>query len=225
MKRVKFLISVRTMPNVATEERGSFILESVFTLPTLFMLLITVIVFSSFLLHKTLLYAATTTSMERAAYNWTNSYRDVRSGINWTGQYDPLYWRFHDDGAVQSLLAIKNDNPSTQIDFGAKKNSTHSLVLQKLAKTVHDAPTITHGQLQYGNHILLKTLRADVPVSLGVFSMRAIRPHVLIVDPTEFIRNVDLTNYYVTKWQNRPNAAQQKANAASVLQQYSTTKQ
>lgn len=225
MKRVKFLINARTMPNVATEERGSFILESVFTLPTLLMLLVTVVVFSSFLLHKTLLYAATTTSMERTAYNWTNSYRDVRSGINSTGQYDSLYWRFHDDGAVQSLLAIQNDNASTQIDFGAKKSSTHSLVLQKLTKTVRDAPTITHGQLQYDNHILLKTLRADVPVSLGVFSMRAMQPHILIVDPTEFIRNVDLTNYYVTKWQNHPNAAQQKASAASVLQQYSTTKQ
>ncbi|QHW33216.1 pilus assembly protein [Paenibacillus rhizovicinus] len=99
----------RWLAELAKREDGNFTLEASMVFPVLFLILIALLMFSMYAYQNVVLYHTASLTSERTAFRWDNSSRDPLSGIAPTGEYDGLYWRLADNGALKTLFGFGSE--------------------------------------------------------------------------------------------------------------------
>lgn len=218
------------------------IMESSMVMPAVFLALLVMLLFSMYVYQKVVVYYTASISAERAAFRWDNSHRDPASGIGATGQYDGLYWRMSHDGALHSLFGLGSDegNDGMSVPVGrtggdnaagadtsstANAANTDSLPAAKLSRTAGRIPDFYEGEMKYLFGLAQK--RIEVKLRKGMMipplelllghSEPAARSSAAVVDPVEFIRNVDLVRYYIAKFGQGSGSGAKRTQAAQVL--------
>jgi len=237
---MKFLIKAIRKMRLDREE-GSFTLEASMVLPAVFASLLAMILFSLYVYQQVVVYSVASLASERAAFRWDNSKRDPVSGMGVTGQYDGLYWRMSGNGALESLFGLAGSasgaNAETVVNFGGNGNGVNggeggvsSLPVAKMSKIAGRVPDAFEGRMIYSYGLIEKRIETAVREPMAIQALQSLNglrdPSAAsgadIVDPVEFIRNVDLVRYYTTKFNQMPNAAAQRGQAAAVLAERGT---
>lgn len=220
------------------KEQGSFTLESTIVFPMLFGLILLFILFGMYMYEKVVLYYVASATAERAAFSWDNSFRDTRSGMLVEPDYDGLYWRIGEDGMLISLFGLSGENSSARVllpleetaDGGKNTLSEHKM--EQAARWMGEADLAYEGQMSYsgGNLKRVITVKLKEPLSVEYVERSWLKREpksvstATVVDPTEFIRSVDLVRYYSSKFANRVGGAgQAKTQAGQVLDSYKDT--
>lgn len=231
-------------------ESGSFTIEASVVLPLLAMLLLIFMLLGIYMFQKNVVYYIASTTSERAAFSWNNSYRDPASGILAEPQYDALYWRIGQDNMLTSLFGLNEDAADISLPIpltrqqqaaagsggssgGGGSTGRESLPERKLSATGERVlgSAEYEGELKYSRSLLIRkiTTKLKQPLTIapkfGNWEMKepAAMSAASIVDPVEFIRSVDLVRYYTGKFKGDNGSG--KANAGKVLESYEGTGQ
>lgn len=197
------------------QSEGSFTLEAALVFPIVLLLIFMFLLFSMYIYQKAVLYYTASETAERAAFSWDNSYRNARNGMLATGQYDGLYWRVGGDYMLGSLFGITADQTDVTLELpGAQSEEKLELAGTKLhqasAWLTRDAGLPFRGNIAYANSLLKREVAVKLkqPVSLAPLELTLglSEPKTAaaagIVDPVQFIRDVDLVRYYTVKFSN-----------------------
>jgi hypothetical protein len=225
--------------NITRSESGSFTLESSIVMPMLLAAIMLFIVFGMYIYQKVVIYYTASSTAERAAFAWDNSHRDTRSGMLLKPEYDGLYWRTGDNQMLQSLFGLARGGggalvelSDSQDDAGAiQASSLPEHKLMQASAWLRDEEIHYKGELSFAHGILqnevLVKLRQPLNLSSDVrqdgwFGREPKTvAAAIVVDPVEFIRNVDLVRYYTSRFQNRSGGpAISKTKAAEALAPY-----
>lgn len=111
------------------DEKGSFTIEASLIFPIIFLLIVTLLLFTMYVFQKGFLFYKATMIAERAAFSWNNSQRDPVTGdlasikkSNGTWNADFIWWRLFSDGVTGGA-----------IDYPLQANQTleNALLLEK----------------------------------------------------------------------------------------------
>ncbi|WP_127530562.1 pilus assembly protein [Paenibacillus kobensis] len=223
------------MRSLVKEESGSYTLEATLVLPIILIIVAVMLLFTGYSYEKTVLYGAAVVTSERTAFLWDNSNRDVQSGNAAADQYDGLYWRIGEDGMLQSLFGLSGSDrgeASRIIEADrsgeAEEEGDDSLAERKLARSsalLSDVDRL-QGEIRYDRGTVTRRittmlrLSGDAPLLarwLGRSEPGSSAASV-IVEPTEFIRTIDLVRYYTSKFGNGKGSTAQLQQAGATIQ-------
>ncbi|MGG1635127.1 TadE/TadG family type IV pilus assembly protein [Paenibacillus sp. NRS-1760] len=217
------------------KEQGSFTLESTIVFPMLFGLILLFILFGMYMYEKIIVYYAASSTAERAAFSWDNSNRDARSGMLNEPSYDGLYWRIGEDGVLSSLFGLRGENDAAKVVLplaetgDGEKNALAIRKIEQSARWLGQAGLTYEGEISYSSSILRRVIKVKLKEPLSAESIEKSwlkrepksAASSMVVDPTEFIRSVDLVRYYSSRFANRAGGAgQAKSQAGQVLDTY-----
>jgi hypothetical protein len=198
---------------------GSISLEASMIFPWVLMITFLLLLFSLFISQGATLYYSASITAERAAFVWSNSAKDQRTGAYPQGQYDGLYWRLFDDGLVEGLFGLVSDHPVTSIEISpGMEGSLGSSSADKLRRTSRQTAAshrLGTGVIRYRNMGIKSEIEVDMnglwlaePLSLlrGEGAATA-KTSALVVEPTEFLRSFDLVRIYASKMRTAPEGA------------------
>ncbi len=223
--------------DIARSESGSFTLESSIVMPMLLAAIMLFIVFGMYIYQKVVIYYAASSTAERAAFAWDNSHRDTRSGMLMKPEYDGLYWRIGDNQMLQSLFGLARGGGGALVELSDSQGDAGAIEalperkLMQAAAWLRDDEIHYKGELSFAHGILqnevLVKLKQPLDLSSGVRQDGWLGREpktvaaAIVVDPVEFIRNVDLVRYYTSRFQNRSGGpAISKTKAAEALAPY-----
>jgi len=200
-------------------------------MPMLFITMFVLILFGLYVYQKTALYYVTTVSAERVAFRWDNSNRDVLSAMAPPDHYDSLYWRLSSDGALQSLFGIGGEDGRAVVAAGSRgggnssSNQASVLAQTKLKRIAERISAPYEGELSYTFGIAEKEVKSQLRYPFSISTLARFGydepktvSSAVIVDPVEFIRNVDLVRYYTVKLKEAGSGgAKYRSKAAEVL--------
>ncbi|GFN32084.1 pilus assembly protein [Paenibacillus xylaniclasticus] len=224
------------MRSLIRDSSGSYSLEATLVLPLILVIVIVMLLFAGYTYEKTVLYGAAVVSSERTAYLWDNSYRDALSGLVVEDQYDSLYWRIGEDGLLQSFFGLA-DNVSgdakvlvgeVRAENEDRLESSGTLAERKLARTstlLSDADGI-QGEIRFVRNVMTRRITTTLQMSGEVPLLNRLlgrsEPNssasAIIVEPTEFIRTIDLLRYYTAKFGNGSGSTAKLLEVGSTLQ-------
>ncbi|WP_336774643.1 TadE/TadG family type IV pilus assembly protein [Paenibacillus sp. MMO-58] len=231
-KRTKFSPTNlrRSLTQWLCQTEGSFTLESALVFPVIFLLILMFLLFSMYIYQKAVLYYSASETAERASFSWDNSHRNARNGMLTTGQYDGLYWRVSGDHMLGSLFGITADQTDVTLELqGSRDIDKLELAGTKLhqasAWLTGDAELPFQGNIAYSNSLLKREVSVKLmqPVSLAPLELTLglSEPKTVasasIVDPVQFIRDVDTVRYYTAKF----SSGTSKQQAGKALKAYS----
>jgi Flp pilus assembly protein TadG len=231
MKRIKSSANrKRSLLQWLRHTEGSFTLESALVFPIIFLLILLFLLFSMYIYQKAVLYYSASETAERAAFSWDNSHRNARNGMLTTGQYDGLYWRVSGDYMLGSLFGITADQTDISLELPGLENAgKHELAEIKLhqasAWLTGENGLPYQGNIAYANSLLKREVAVKLkqPVSLAPLELMLglsepkTASAATIVDPVQFIRDVDMVRYYTAKFNNGTS----KQQAGKALKAYS----
>jgi len=200
-KRTVFLIS-KVRDRCWREERGSYSIEAALVVPIMLAIILFFILAGSYIYQTVVSYFAVTVSAERTAFSWDNSNRDYRSGILLEPNYDPLYSKLFANGVLGALFEWSGITQPQVRAFpsneAALENSLNGRKLQNAANWLSRKELGLAGTVQHNQHLLLPSIeiKADKKARGSIESYSS---HAVIVDPIEFIRNVQLFHYFRKK--------------------------
>ncbi|XID93068.1 TadE family protein [Paenibacillaceae bacterium WGS1546] len=198
------------------DDDGSVTLEASMVMPWVLMLTFMMLLFALYLSQGSILYYSSSIMTERAAFAWSNSAKNIRTGAYPPGQYDGLYWRLTDDGLVQSLFGLAGGDGDIRVDvypgMPAREGSSAADKLGRAGDSTAAGHRLGTGSLSYRNTGIKREIFADMdsawlPEPLVRFrGGGAARAGVsaLIVEPAEFLRAFDLVRYYGAKMKLAP---------------------
>lgn len=176
-------------------ERGSFTVEAALVFSVVIVCLALLCVAFMLLYHQVLLNKAASSIAQKAALMWVNS------------DQEELYYRIVDDSLLQ--------NKTYRVVLGKESSTnekTGSLVDKKLVEITEVArveldrfiinPPETTIVINYSNNIFLRELSVELTQKVKTpFStiMLTAQERAEIVEPVEYIRNIDLIFEYVEK--------------------------
>ncbi|MHA0857200.1 TadE family protein [Paenibacillus sp. CMAA1364] len=209
-------------------EEGNFTIEASLVMPTILMVTILLMFFCMYIYQQSILQQVASAAVERSAYSWDNSHKEVSTGGFQQGQNDSLYWRLKDDNMLGSLLgwAGASHEESMPIPGGEMSGSLPTRKLFRMHELMTDPMT---GKIAYENKYLLRKVSAELhqwinlpPLDqiLSGGSNLEVKAQSFIVEPVEFIRTVDLMRYYGAKFKGSGGNKMNKDEAAQVLQKY-----
>ncbi|SFE42431.1 TadE-like protein [Paenibacillus catalpae] len=232
MKRIKSSPTNRTRRWLLwlRHTEGSFTLESTLVFPILFLLILMFLLFSMYIYQKVVLYYSASETAERASFSWDNSHRNARNGMLTTGQNDGLYWRVSGDYMLGSLFGITANQTDITLEIPGSQSADElelagTKLRQAAAWLTGDAGLPFQGNIAYANSLLKREVAVKLkqPVSLAPLELTLglsepkTAAAATIVDPVQFIRDVDMVRYYTAKFNNGTS----KQQAAKALQAYS----
>lgn len=181
-------------------------------LPWIVMITLLLLLFSLFVTQRALLYYSSSISAERAAFGWSNSSKDTRTGAYPTGQYDGLYWRLLDDRLVKGIFGISSENEVSEVKIElhsrpVEASSNVSTKLWKQAVPLMSTQESLGGVISYRNIGVKRQIGVSLTTSWSPKALvwmrgeaaNAVQAKSLVVEPTEFIRTFDLASYYASK--------------------------
>lgn len=197
---IKILKSKKYLKN----DEGSFTLEASLVFPVILFTLCLLMFFCVLLYQKSMLSQYASASSERSAYSWENSHKEPKTGAFPEDEYDRLYWRLADDHMLGSLFGTFGAESVSSISVPSE-GLEGNLTSQKMSQTAASLPSTYSGTMEYENKFMNRqiTTKIDQFVSLPMvdflldsdrkiyFSGRAV-----VVEPDEFIRNIELIRYY-----------------------------
>ncbi|MGF9697704.1 TadE/TadG family type IV pilus assembly protein [Paenibacillus sp. MABNR03] len=210
------------------KEDGSFTIEASLVFPVVLFILVLILFFSMYMYQKTFLNQHAYAASERAAYSWDNSHKQAMTGEVVAGEHDNLYWRLTDDRMLGALFGWAGaDN---QISVPVPAGDGENLTEKKLSQAVQGMPSGMRGTIEYQNSLVQRkvTTQLEQVITLPLPSFLfdsgnnvLTQGSSAVVEPTEFIRTVDLIRYYAAKFKgNGGTAAGTAAEAGQVLQHF-----
>lgn len=195
-----------------------FALEASMVLPWVMIFAFLVLLFALYVSLQSQIYYSASVSAERAAFGWSNSAKDARTGAYPAGRYDGLYWRMKDDALLQGWLGTGTGDSSVSVPIAFDSN-THAdrSASGKLARIVSTMPGSLSGVIEYRNIGILRTVTVKarsgwLPGALVKFrgqQSASADVSAIVVEPAELIRTFDFIRYYSAKMKD----AHQGANA------------
>ena len=206
---------------------GGFALEASIVLPWVMIFASLVLLFTLYVSLRSQIYYSASITAERAAFGWSNSAKDARTGAYPAGHYDGLYWRIKDDALLQGWLGMANGDRhvSVPLTFESSAQGDRS-ASGKLARIGSTMPDSLSGIIEYRNIGIQRTVTVKaqsgwLPEALVKF--RGQKPasadvSALVVEPAELIRTFDLIRYYSAKMKDAPRGANAyRDEAAGIL--------
>ncbi|CAM4362117.1 pilus assembly protein [Paenibacillus phoenicis] len=194
------------------DQRGVFTVEASLVLPLIFYTVLILLFFCLYLYQQALLGQAAIVAAERTAYTWDNSYRDGLTGAYADGKYDSLYWRLGDDGLLQAIFGGDGGDRAVKLALPADAGDgeAQSLPLKKLNRTGARLPEGIDGEMRYDNRLLLRKVSVALDRFVPLAPLEAwiddihqrSRAESYVVEPTEWIRTVELARYYGEKFRS-----------------------
>lgn len=217
------------MISILKNEKGAIIVESTLVLPIVFCTILLLIFFSLFLYQNAVVEQTSAIAAERVAFSWNNSARDQRTGAYAEGSHDPLFWRLSDDGMLQSIFGGTSQPGKDKIELPAAKSEEDGLALRKLSSTGQELPSFVGGQMNYSHELLTRTVKTqfhrELPISPLHFYMKdsdtaSGQSVSYIVEPTEWIRTVELARYFTAKFKGSGDEGKSKSDSVNALKKY-----
>ncbi len=207
-------------------EEGSITLEASLVVPAAFLLTVALILFAIWMLNRALAYYTAAAESGRAAFAWSHSAADVRTGAYPDGAYDGLYWRLKDDAALAGLFGWAGAESGVRVPAGGSGESGgQSLAEVKLGKTASRLAAWPEGAVSYRNQLWKREITVEgggsiLPISLPGLggSGTGIAAAALVTEPAESIRSFDLIRYYRDRFRKQGSGqADYRRQAAAVL--------
>ncbi|MFD1886007.1 TadE/TadG family type IV pilus assembly protein [Paenibacillus wenxiniae] len=186
--------------------RGSFTIEASIVFPIILFTTLLLLFFCMYLYQNTMLKQAASKTSERAAYSWDNSYKDPSTGAFAEGENDGLYWRLTQDEMLSKLFGWGDAASGAEVSIPA--GSGGSLPQTKLSAAASWVPGEMSGTIKYGNGMLVRSVETHLsrPISFPALERTLKKPlhseigaGSVIVEPVEYIRNIELMRYYAAK--------------------------
>ncbi|WP_027087698.1 hypothetical protein [Cohnella panacarvi] len=209
------------------DSSGVFALEASMVLPWVMVLSCLVLLFALYVSLHSQVYFSSSIAAERAAYGWSNSAKDARTGAYPAERYDGLYWRMKDDALLQGWFGMATGNRPVSVPIALASNAEgDSSASGKLARIGTTMPGSLSGVIEYRNIGIQRTVTVKarsgwLPEALVKF--RGQKPasadvSALVVEPAELIRSFDLIRYYTAKMKDAPQGANvYREEAAGIL--------
>lgn len=187
------------------DEVASFTVESAVVMPIVILCVIVILMLCLYLYQSAVLVHASAITSERAAYSWNNRHKDPRTGSFGADRTEELYWRLTEDRLLASLfggLGGGSGEESIRVPGGAGP----SLGAVKMAKAAERLPKGMDGTMT-SRRGLLHRIVTVLYTPLRLAPIRAIAgdrmggsQYSTVVEPVEFIRNIELVRYYAGKF-------------------------
>lgn len=187
---------------IFVQERASFILEASIWFPIMLLVIMIGLLAGLVIYEHAKLMIEADRIVERSAYSWDNSYKQIVSGVLEQEARDGLYWRLMSDGALP--FASGGMGNKIVLSIPVDQDQKLSLPRKKLGRSSTLLPSGVSGEITYENKLiereitvrLQKTLR--LPLWLhrlfgGVLTAESSRA---VSDPTEYLRNIDFVRTY-----------------------------
>ncbi|THF74818.1 hypothetical protein [Cohnella fermenti] len=168
---------------------GSFVLEASLVFPVLLLISFLLLLFALYAGQGAIVYYETSAAAERAAFTWSNSAKELRTGAYPSGQYEGLYWRLAEDGLVSGLFGLatgSGDGMVTVAGAGTESgteagagdgsedgtgsgsgsgNSGSGLAERKLSAALRSLEASTAGEWSYRNSALVRKIVGEATSS------------------------------------------------------------
>ncbi|HEY0828980.1 MAG TPA: hypothetical protein VGE40_12855 [Bacilli bacterium] len=199
------------------EEQGSFTIEASLVFPIIFITTVSLLFMSMYVYQKVVTYSTAALIAERTAFAWNNSYSNPVTGAFYIHEYDNLYWRNFDD-SVSGIFQFLFTYTPTEVKFtaGEEISRESSLPRKKLAKAIQFMPDGYKARITYTHHLFDRKISVQLRSSfkfpafvesfIGNDTVDSLASSK-VIDPVEFIRNINLTRTYlplITKELNIP---------------------
>ncbi|WP_199614562.1 hypothetical protein [Paenibacillus alkalitolerans] len=193
-------------------ENGSVSVEATLVLPVVIVLSLILMISAVYIFQHEWTYSSAAVTADRIAHTWDNSHKHRITGMYVPIQHDPLYWRLTDDGAENWFRPL-DSLPTATVAFPASTEQESSLTIKKLTNGIAALSGYLAGSAAYSNQgwrrfVTVETLHPfHAPSMLGVRWGNRIAGSSTetVVDPAEYIRNIDLVRSYLlmieTKWE------------------------
>lgn len=179
-------------------------MEASLVFPVILLTLCVLMFFCVLLYQKSALLQYASASAERASYSWDNSNKDAKTASFSEGEFDPLYWRFADDHMVGALFGSLGEGQVTTIPVPGG-GTEDDLASKKLSQSSSALPGLYSGEMEFENQMLNRQVRARLDQNVTLPMLNFLLPadkriyhssKSTVVEPDEFIRNVELMRYY-----------------------------
>lgn len=205
-------------------EAGSVTLESSLIMPTILIIVVSVLFVSLYYYEHVILHYKASSTAERLAYVWDNSYKDAETGFVPPNRHDGLYWRTGSRD-LSGLFSFGAENavtislPAYMSGAEAREDAGESLQRAKLARAAELLPQSANGRLGYRHRLIDR----EISVTLGkagvlpFLSALWMENHMeaqaisVATDPVDRIRTVDLVRTYFVRlkdYASKPKAAE-----------------
>ncbi|WP_235338273.1 TadE/TadG family type IV pilus assembly protein [Paenibacillus wulumuqiensis] len=207
--------------------KGSFTIEASLVFPIILFTTLLILFFCMYQYQNTMLKQAASKTSERAAYSWDNSHKDAVTGAYAEGENDGLYWRLTQDDMLSKLFGWAGASSSAEVSIPG--GSGGSLPTDKLSAAASWVPGEMSGDIAYNNELMIRKIKTTLsrPVSFGALERELGQPlqsevsaGAVVVEPVEFIRNVELLRYYGAKVSGKYGQALNLGQAGSILKMF-----
>ncbi|MBW5447081.1 pilus assembly protein [Cohnella sp. CFH 77786] len=219
------------IPRLWRGENGSITLEASMVFPWVLLLTFLLILFSLVMMEQAALYYSASAGSERAAFAWSHSSADVRTGAYPAGGYDGLYWRLKDDALLAGLFGWETAGGESGVRIGGHAQGGGdggSLAEKKLRQAADSLPAALAGRMDYRNRLLLREVSVEaeggrIPAPLLRFrgttrGRTSVSVSAVVTEPAEWVRTFETVRYYQAKWKTKgEGAAAERDKAADVL--------
>ncbi len=204
--------------------RGSFTIEASIVFPIILFTTLLLMFFCMYLYQNTMLKQAASKTSERAAYSWDNSYKSPNNGAFAEGENDGLYWRLTQDEMLSKLFGWAGAENGAEVSIPG--GSGGSLPEKKLSAAASWVPGEMSGNIKYDNGMLVRSVETNLsrPISFPALERQLHKPlrseigaGSVIVEPVEYIRNIELMRYYAAKAAGVAGPALQLDKAGAIL--------
>lgn len=185
--------------------RGSFTVESTFVLPIVVLTIFMILMLCMYFYQSAMLVQASAITSERAAYSWNNRYKDARTGSFEQGQTEELYWRLTEDQLLSAVFSGLGGDAATET-IRIPGEAGGSLTATKMANAAKELPAGMDGTMTSKRGLLhpitsvLHTPLKLAPIQRIAGDRMGGSQYSTVVEPTEFIRNIELIRYYAGKF-------------------------
>ncbi|AZK48315.1 TadE/TadG family type IV pilus assembly protein [Paenibacillus lentus] len=207
---------------------GNFTIEASLVFPVIFFAILLLLFFCMYLYQNAVLGHAAAVAAERSAYTWDNSFRNPQTGAYEEEQYDSLYWRLYDDGMLHVLFGSFEGDFSAVLELPHGGEAEGDLPLRKLKNTGREIPGEMNGQMKYDNRLLFRKISVSLNRYVPLSPLEAVIGDVTqsghsdayVVEPTEWIRTVELVRYYGARFQGTGKEHVSQREASQALRLY-----
>lgn len=187
--------------------KGSFTIEASLVFPIILFTTLLILFFCMYQYQNTMLKQAASKTSERASYSWDNSHKEPVTGAFAQEENDGLYWRLTQDDMLSKLFGWAGAASSAEVSI----------------------PGEMSGNITYNNQLMIRRIKTTLsrPVSFGALERELGHPlqaevsaGAVVVEPVEFIRNVELLRYYGAKISGKYGGAFNLDQAGSILKMF-----
>ncbi|CAM4367226.1 pilus assembly protein [Saccharibacillus endophyticus] len=195
------------MKSIIYDNRASFTIESVLVMPVVMLSVIMILMLCLYLYQSAMLVQASAITSERAAYSWNNQHKDARTGSFSENPEDKegLYWRLTDDQLLAALFSGVGGETAAET-INVPGGAGGSLSATKMAKAAEQLPAGMDGTMT-SKRGLLHPITTVLYTPLNLTPIKRIAgdkmggaQYSTVVEPVEFIRNIELVRYYAGKF-------------------------